>query len=168
MITVRHSELSDLAAIKAIYEQEHAYSNTLQLPFQSKELWETRLTTFSDSHINLVALIDDLVVGQLSLQVMDRPRRKHVATLGMGVCSQHTGKGVGSQLLSAAVDLADNWLNIRRMELEVYKTNEAGICLYKKYGFVEEGLMRDYAFTHGAYVDALMMARLVGQPSNEA
>ncbi|WP_299497166.1 GNAT family N-acetyltransferase [uncultured Shewanella sp.] len=168
MITVRHSELSDLEAIKTIYQQEHAYSNTLQLPFQSNELWEKRLTTFSDNNINLVALIDEQVVGQLALQVMDRPRRKHVATLGMGVSSAHRGKGVGSQLLSAAIDLADNWLNIRRVELEVYKSNEAAICLYQKHGFVEEGLMRDYAFTHGEYVDALMMARLRGQPSNEA
>lgn len=162
MITVRHSEFSDLAAIKAIFEQEHAYSNTLQLPFQSSELWEKRLTSCSDNYINLVALIDDRVVGQLSLQVMDRPRRKHVATLGMGVSSAHRGKGVGSELLSAATDLADNWLNIRRMELEVYKTNEAAIALYQKQGFVEEGVLRDYAFTHGAYVDALMMARLRG------
>lgn len=160
MIKVRHSELSDLEAIKAIYEQEHAFSNTLQLPFQSPLLWEQRLTTFSDNHINLVALIDNQVVGQLSLQVMDRPRRKHVATLGMGVSSQHTGQGVGDQLLTSAMDLTDNWLNIRRVELEVYKNNEAAICLYQKHGFVEEGVMRDYAFTRGEYVDALMMARL--------
>ncbi|MCL1126272.1 GNAT family N-acetyltransferase [Shewanella surugensis] len=160
MIKVRHSQLSDLAAIKGIYEQEHAVSNTLQLPFQSDDLWEKRLTACSDNHINVVALIDNQVVGQLSLLVMDRPRRKHVATLGMGVSSVHTGKGVGSQLLIAALDLADNWLNIRRIELEVYQTNEAAICLYKKHGFVEEGLLRDYAFKNGGYVDALMMARL--------
>ncbi|SUC78391.1 putative acetyltransferase YhhY [Providencia stuartii] len=32
--------------------------------------------------------------------------------------------------------------------------------LYKKFGFEQEGVMRDYAFRDGQYVDAIMMSRI--------
>ena len=42
----------------------------------------------------------------------------------MAVHDKHTGKGVANALLSAMIDLADNWLNLRRIELTVYCDNE--------------------------------------------
>ncbi|MBB3167031.1 GNAT family N-acetyltransferase [Simiduia aestuariiviva] len=157
---VRHGELSDLAGIKAIYEQPHAYGNTLQLPYQSDGFWQRRLQNSSDSQISLVAVHNDEIVGQISLSVNDRPRRKHVATLGMGVSHAHRGTGVGSKLLHAALDLTDNWLNVTRVEIEVYTDNEQAINLYQKFGFEVEGTAKNYAFRQGRYVDALYMARL--------
>ena len=58
------------------------------------------------------------------------------------------------------LDLADNWLNIRRIELTVYSDNEAAVALYKKMGFVIEGEGKDFAFRNGRYVDAYYMARI--------
>jgi L-phenylalanine/L-methionine N-acetyltransferase len=157
---IRHSQASDLAGIKAIYAQEQAYSDTLHLPYQSDVLWQQRLADTSDNKINLVATEGETIIGQISLLVMERPRRRHVATFGMGVCASHTGKGVGSKLLAAILDLADNWLNLTRIELEVYVDNEAAISLYKKFGFEVEGTSRNYAFKNGKYIDALLMARI--------
>ncbi|MGB3634406.1 MAG: GNAT family N-acetyltransferase [Rubrobacteraceae bacterium] len=45
------------------------------------------------------------------------------------------GKGVGSALLEAALDLADNWLGVTRVRLQVYTDNKAGITLYERFGF---------------------------------
>jgi hypothetical protein len=69
-------------------------------------------------------------------------------------------RGVGSALLTAALDLADRWLNYRRLELTVYTDNTAAVTLYRKFGFVIEGTHRDFAFRDGRYVDAFAMARL--------
>ncbi len=44
-------------------------------------------------------------------------------------------KGAGAALIRVALDLADNWLNLRRLELLVYADNPAAIGLYQKYGF---------------------------------
>ena len=47
-------------------------------------------------------------------------------------------KGVGTALMQAAVDLADKWLNLERLELEVYTDNVPAIRLYEKFGFTIE------------------------------
>ena len=62
--------------------------------------------------------------------------------------------------MQAAVDLADNWLNLSRLELEVYTDNEPAIRLYRKFGFAVEGTLVRFAFRDGRYVDAFAMARL--------
>lgn len=37
-------------------------------------------------------------------------RRRHVADLGVGVATAHQGKGIGTALITALLDVADNWL----------------------------------------------------------
>ncbi|KPB77289.1 GNAT family acetyltransferase [Pseudomonas cannabina] len=83
-----------------------------------------------------------------------------MGSIGMGVASAWQGKGVGSMLLAAALDVADNWMNLHRVELTVYADNEAAQGLYRKFGFEVEGRLRDYAVRDGVFVDALSMARL--------
>ena len=49
------------------------------------------------------------------------------------------------------------------MDLDVYVDNEPALRLYKKFGFVIEGRLVDYAFRDGEYVDVYIMARLRGK-----
>ncbi len=46
------------------------------------------------------------------------------------------------------------------VELTVYTDNTAAIALYRKLGFVEEGVMRDAAFINAAFRDVLQMASI--------
>lgn len=78
----------------------------------------------------------------------------------MAVRDDWHGKGAGSALMQAAVDMADRWLNLVRLELEVYTDNAPAIRLYEKFGFVKEGVHKQYAFRDGSFVDAFAMARL--------
>jgi len=111
--------------------------------------------------VSLVGCVDGEVIGQLGVHTFpNTPRRRHVGQLGMAVRDDWQGKGVGTALMQAAVDLADRWLNLQRLELDVYTDNEPAIRLYKKFGFVIEGTLARFAFRDGRYVDAYMMARL--------
>lgn len=62
--------------------------------------------------------------------------------------------------MHALLDLADNWLNLARIELNVFSDNQHAIALYQKYGFEIEGTHRAFAFRAGQYADGLSMARL--------
>ena len=66
----------------------------------------------------LVAEVDGEVVGNLGLHAVSKsPRRRHAGAIGMSVRDDRQGRGVGTALLTAAIDLADNWLNYQRLEL---------------------------------------------------
>jgi putative acetyltransferase len=159
-IQIRHAEPQDYEAIQEIYNQPKAFAGTLQLPFPSIEMWRKRLAEPPEGVYNLVAVVAGKVVGQLGLHTSPRPRRRHVASFGIGVHDDFQGKGVGKALLQACVEMADNWLNITRLELEVYTDNEAAIHLYESFGFEHEGTKRQDAFRNGRYVDSHIMARL--------
>jgi L-phenylalanine/L-methionine N-acetyltransferase len=82
-----------------------------------------------DGLYSLVACVEGEVVGSLSLETSPtRWRMRHVGSIGMAVRDDWQGKGVGTALMEAALDLADNWLNLRRIELRVYTDNAAAMA----------------------------------------
>ena len=159
-VQVRGMEPQDVEAVHAILNCPGVVAGTLQLPLRSLEERRERLAQRPPGTHSLVAAIEGRVVGQLGLQTETNPRRRHVARLGMAVHADFQGRGVGRALIAAVVDLADHWLGLRRLELEVYTDNVPAVRLYEQFGFVVEGTLRDFAFRGGVYVDAHSMARL--------
>ena len=80
--------------------------------------------------------------------------------LGLHVQPPWQRQGVGTLLMQSLCDYADNWLGLLRLELEVYTDKLKARALYKRFGFVEEGVHRCHALCDGVYVDSLSMARL--------
>ncbi len=160
-IVIRRAEVRDAEALHAIFAGPKVIAGTLQLPYPSVELWRKRLAEVSASDYSLVATIDSDIVGNLGLHAAGKsPRRRHVGSIGMSVRDDRQGRGVGTALMRAAIELADGWLNYQRLELSVYADNLAALALYRKFGFVIEGTCRAYAFRDGRYVDSYAMARL--------
>ena len=159
-IDIRQGEPGDYEAIREIYTQPKAVWGTLQLPFPSAAVWKERMENPPEGLTHLVALVDGKLVGQLGLHTARGMRRRHVAGLGMAVHDKWQGQGVGTAMMEAAMDLADNWLALTRLELTVFVDNEAAIALYKKCGFEIEGTHQKYGFREGKYVDTYAMARL--------
>lgn len=171
-VSIRHSEPEDFQALREIFAQPSVTAGTLQMPYPSEEMWKKRLADRPKGLYSLVACVNGDVVGNLTLfHFAGSPRRQHAGELGMGVHDRWQGKGVGGELMAAAIDLADNWLNLIRLELTVYTDNEAAIRLYENWGFEREGTLIRYAFRDGTFADALMMARIRdagGSPSPRA
>ena len=159
-LTIRRSEPGDYLDLHRLYSSPRASAQTLQLPHASAEEWRTRLASIPEGRYNLVAVIDDHVIGMISIGMSNRPRRRHAGNIAIGIRDDWQGKGVGTALMEAGIDLADNWLDIMRLELEVHADNEAAIRLYTRFGFEVEGRLRKFAFRDGEYIDCLAMARL--------
>lgn len=62
--------------------------------------------------------------------------------------------------MQEAINQADNWLNLVRLELEVHADNHGAIALYKGVGFELEGTKRLSTFKNGKYIDMLLMSRI--------
>lgn len=161
---IRAAEPDDYQGLQLLYAQPRAYSGTLQLPLPSAEMWRERLRQASAQRYILVAVWRERIIGNIGLMLEANPRRRHAASVGMGVHDDFAGGGVGEGLLAAALGLADGWLNISRVELTVFADNERAVRLYERMGFVVEGRLIGYAMRHGSLVDALTMARLIESP----
>jgi putative acetyltransferase len=159
-IAVRRAGPSDAEAIWKCYTAPLAVRNTLQMPYRSLESVREQLTKYGEGDHILVAAIDDEVVGVIGLHVSSRPRVNHRGEIGMMVRDDWHGKGVGTAMMRAVIDLADKWLNLARIELTVFTDNQSAIALYRKFGFEIEGTHRKYAFRDGEFVDAYAMARI--------
>jgi putative acetyltransferase len=163
-VIVRRTEPTDYEALQRLFSGPRVISGTLQLPFPSAEMWRQRLSEPQDGMFSLVACVENEVIGEISLHTSPtRWRMRHVASIGMAVRDDWQGKGVGTALMQAVLDLADNWLNLRRIELRVYTDNAPAIALYEKFGFEIEGTHRHMAFRNGEYVDGYSMARVVNR-----
>jgi L-phenylalanine/L-methionine N-acetyltransferase len=159
-VTIRRAEPNDYEAMHRIYVGPKVIWGTLQLPYPSLEMHRKRLAEPPEGAYNLLACVEGEVVGHLGLHTNPlRPRRRHIGEFGMSVRDDWQGQGIGTALLQAAVDLADRWLNLERLELQVYTDNAPAVALYQKFGFEIEGTLRRMAFRDGEYVDAYMMAR---------
>jgi putative acetyltransferase len=147
-------------AVHAILRCPGVVVNTLQLPWRPLDYTRQRSAAMQQDGHSLVATVNGRVVGQLGLQVVQNPRRRDVGTFGMAVHDDFQGQGVGSALMAAMLDLTDNWLGLRRIEMEVWADNARAIHLYEKFGFAIEGTGRQFARRAGELVDAHFMARL--------
>jgi RimJ/RimL family protein N-acetyltransferase len=84
----------------------------------------------------LVALAAGDVVGLLNVA-----SHFGAGEIGMLVARDWRGRGVGSALVAAAIELARS-RGLHKLALSVFPHNEAAIALYRKFGFVEEGRRR--------------------------
>ncbi|QDV08284.1 putative acetyltransferase YhhY [Planctomycetes bacterium Poly30] len=159
-ITIRGLAPSDGEALSVLYAAPGAVWGTLQMPFPHRHLWLDRTQSPTPGIHQLVACSGERVVGHLGLHLAENPRRRHTAGFGMAVDDGFQRRGAGGALLDAAIDLAENWYGVLRLELEVYVDNEPAIGLYRSRGFEVEGVKRAFALRGGSYVDTLVMSRL--------
>lgn len=160
-ICIRHVEPDDCDALHVLFSEPQVIYWTIELPFMATGNRQKRMIEQPQGHYTLVACAGPALVGSLGFAVMPMPRLTHTARLGpIAVHPNSQGQGIGSKLMQAAIDLADNWLNIHRLELYVYTDNAPAIALYQKFGFEIEGTIRDMAFRAGHYADGYLMSRI--------
>ncbi|MFL5333464.1 MAG: GNAT family N-acetyltransferase [Geminicoccaceae bacterium] len=162
-LKVRAACARDVPSVCSLSNEPGYRWGTLRMPYQTEEATDRWLAAFTaDDHL-LVAELDGEVVGLGGLH-RQPGRRSHVGVLGMGVRDAYRRRGVGTALLGALVALADDWLDLKRLELTVFVDNDTAIRLYERSGFVREAVLRAYAYRSGHFVDVISMARLRGIP----
>ena len=158
-VTIRAVRVEDYQDLHEMLSCPGVVRNTRQLPYVSLDKREEWLSNLTQDDYMLVAEVDGGVVGNIDI-TRGKDRLAHVASLGMAVHDDYQDRGIGTALMEAVLDMADNWLNLKRVELDVYTDNLRAVHLYKKFGFEIEGVRKSLAFREGGYVDAYHMARV--------
>ncbi|MCR4874187.1 MAG: ribosomal protein S18-alanine N-acetyltransferase [Clostridia bacterium] len=96
-----------------------------------------------------VMLLDNEVIGYYSFQkVFDEGYINNIA-----VKREYQSKGFGTKLFEDLIERAQKF-EVNALTLEVETDNERAIKLYKKFGFVEEGIRKNFYLNKK---DALIM-----------
>jgi len=106
---------------------------------------------------SIVAVAGGRIIGGIHLEVS----RFGFGEVGMNVDRDWRGRGVGTALVRAAIELARSQ-GLHKLCLEVFPHNAAGVALYAKCGFVEEGRrINQYRRANGELWDSIVMGLLL-------
>lgn len=172
-VTIRAAEPGDANDLAELSNLPGVRHGTLRMPYTSRSAAQKSLEGRQGVHILVAVLVRgsepsaERVVGQAVL-VQQQGRRAHVGEVYLFVHDDHVGQGVGGALMAALLDLADNWLGLRRVELTVNTDNARAIHLYERHGFEHEGTRRADVLRGGELVDCHAMARLREAPPRRA
>ena len=100
-------------------------------------------------------------IGWASLNRFNpRPAYDHVADISVYVERGWRGRGVGRRLIDALITLAREHA-YHKLVLAAFPFNGAGMALYERSGFRPVGVYREQGRLDGAWVDVIVMERLL-------
>jgi ribosomal protein S18 acetylase RimI-like enzyme len=105
----------------------------------------------------VLAVVQDTVVGFCDIVPNTAKGFTHVGRLGMGVRPEWRRQGIGRRMLGACLALARS-AGLERVELEVFADNVGAVRLYESFGFTREGVKVRGRKLEERYQDVNLMA----------
>jgi ribosomal protein S18 acetylase RimI-like enzyme len=162
-IKIRKALLEDaLTIVKAEKEIAKTPGYFCSKPSELDEQYVNRTIKFlneSGKGIYLVAESNGEIVGHVFLESLNLKSICHVAQLSICVHQGWQDKGIGTALMEYLIAWAKQSASIEKIELNVRASNSRAIALYKKMGFMEEGLLKNrIKVNENHYIDDILMA----------
>jgi RimJ/RimL family protein N-acetyltransferase len=105
------------------------------------------------------------VVGIARILKDDLKMKEHTGLFRTWLTDEAQGKGIGNQIMEYALEWGQR-AKLHKIWLTVFSGNEGATYLYKKYGFVEEGIQKDQVQVNGIYQDEIYMAYFFLKPAD--
>jgi RimJ/RimL family protein N-acetyltransferase len=118
-------------------------------------------TSKKNNALFIIGQIDGKIVGNLNFSGGERPRIAHRGEMGVSVLKEYWGQGIGTELIKYLIHWAKESDIIKKINLRVRTDNVSGINLYKKLGFVEEGIIKREFLIDNKFYDSLCMGLLI-------
>ena len=109
------------------------------------------------SHLYIVAVRDQELLGTADISRGRHRKDRHVAELGIALRKDSRGVGLGTAMMESMLDWARS-IGIRKVCLGVFSTNRPALRMYRKLGFVQEGRLRGQVVLRRAPADLLLMS----------
>ena len=156
---VREATEADVEAMLDVYEAVAAEGRWIggEQPVDRARRRAGRLTRMrTGEHLALVAEVDGRIVGELGVEIVHGR-----GDLGMEIISDYRGTGIGSALMTRAIEWA-RAQGLAKLSLEVWPHNARAIALYEKFGFQREGYHpKQWRRNNGESWDTISMGLLL-------
>lgn len=100
----------------------------------------------------------DECIGHCGLYKIDYRRGK--AELGTAIARSHWGGGLGGRVLAGLIEFGFRRLRLHRLETFNLETNKKIVRVKEHLGFKLEGILRDYEYRDGQFINVMAMAVL--------
>ena len=141
-------------------EKFYLYTDTFVLIHE----WQKVLSNSVDEKCGdllIVSQIEQEVVGHLRLfSEWYGQRGRHIGIIGLSLIRKCREKGIGSALLSYAIDWA-SYVQFEKLTAAIIATNIRALNLFKKFEFQEEAKRKKQLKINGIYYDELLLARFL-------
>lgn len=130
---------------------------------QEKEFIE-RVSSIGYNHASFAVetLADGRLIGGCGLEHQSAEDRSAVLGIAIGDKASWDG-GYGTDTMRTLCRVGFEVMNLHRIQLDVYASNERAIHVYEKVGFTIEGRRRDAVYARGQYEDVIVMGLLEGE-----
>lgn len=160
---IRKATKADAAAILVFVDAVSYESNFLTFGPGEFEITLKQEEDFIDAilikenSLFLIAELNGIIIGNLTFVGGGRLRTAHVGEVAISVLKNYWNNGLGTELM----DFFINWCRqseiIKKVNLRVRTDNYAASHLYKKLGFLEEGLLARDFLINGIFYDSVLM-----------
>lgn len=125
-----------------------------------QEKWFTERVTHNDKQVDfeIHSKPEEKLIGHCGLYYVNWINRTAELTIYVGD-NDYKYKGYGTDALHVLMDYAFFTMNLNRVWCEVFSNNGA-IHVYRKIGFVDEGVLRQHHYDNGKFIDCNILGLL--------
>ncbi|WP_034447654.1 GNAT family N-acetyltransferase [Butyrivibrio sp. AE2032] len=114
----------------------------------------------SENSVVLIAVENDQIIARAELDGYYPARIRHRAKFSISVRKDYWNQGIGTEMLKRIIEQAKD-MKIAVIELEVISDNVRAIHLYRKMGFADIGIYKEYFYVDGMFKDAVVMQKIL-------
>lgn len=156
-LTIRPLETSDIRALLAfandlIAEDTYVMLSGKKMTYaaEKKYVKESLVRIKKKEKIHIVACLGQRIIGSAEIRRGEK-RKHHLGEIGIAIVSSARGQGLGNKLMERLI-VEGKRLGLRMLMLHCFENNAVALALYKKFGFVECGLLPEACFYRGQFV----------------
>lgn len=163
-LRLRQPRENDASRLLAVTQDENVMRYYGMEAFPSEQEALHAINDFNDQYKE---------AGGIRWVITIKPRDDYVGDIGFGYIRQHARadlgfklaqdywrQGIVTEAMDAVIAYGIEAMEVNRFEAVADPRNVACVGLLEQYGFRKEGLLREYEFEKGAFVDLLMYSLL--------
>ncbi len=165
-VTIRPALPDDSCAIlSTVRSNAMERSYVLMEQYGKDDASEREYITGLESAKNLliVSVIDNIPVGCLAALQADagmRPETNHIVHVGLHIRESFRGLGIGPKLLDYSIEWARE-KEFKKLEANIFTTNKRSLSMFKKAGFVEEGVRQNRIRMGSDFISEVLMGKIL-------
>ena len=164
-LVLREIAISDTNAIYVVYKDPKVAEYDSFAPVKTLDevrdmIYNYRKEFAEEKQIRwgIAAKTDNRLIGTCEFMNFDDESRR--CEIGCGLVSSEWSKGYMSEALRSIIDFGFAVLDLNRIEACIVSGNSASVRLFRKLGFVYEGVAREKEFFKGKFHDEIIMSML--------